>query len=553
MGVPPVITKYGRDGRTTRASHLHGRDGCTTRTTRGAFSLIEILISIVVLVIALAVVTQVVALTTQTAAATQAIAEIETRLRAFEVTLRRDLEGVNPARSVLMIHGRTQAAALDDDRREGEQYYRFLVGDPQVTNGGDSPEFDPLSALPDGKYSDPRADILMFFTERPLASQAPAEEDLGGVGQAKRLIHRKAQVGATFTPSQIVYGHAALADAFVNDNGDIELTSPRHITDAGGNRDEISDVPVQEWHLARRAVLLSRALLSGGEIGRPQSVQFIFDSRGEPAMPQITRFFADADLGGGQRQSSADVMPFDYESFLQIFQPFAYNLTSPFAIDGMARLSPYESQEWPYPPVGGGNALATPLSFGAINPASSIGPLTRSNLLEDDLLYDTDDAPLNNRFVALVVPQPPIELESNLGLHMLPGCAWFKVEFLLPEDPRNAKDHPLQYQRNDALRWVEAPNGESYVFVPDSPENREFLATSTLLVNGDVPLTNTRTASFAQVVPPNLSGALPFAGNTVDNRRIRLWPWAIRITVKVFDPRGRLDSPIERVIVHRFD
>jgi len=32
-----------------------------------------------------------------------------------------------------------------------------------------------------------------------------------------------------------------------------------------------------------------------------------------------------------------------------------------------------------------------------------------------------------------------------------------------------------------------------------------------------------------------------------------MWPYAIRITVRVFDRLGRLEQPIVRSIVHRFD
>ena len=45
----------------------------------------------------------------------------------------------------------------------------------------------------------------------------------------------------------------------------------------------------------------------------------------------------------------------------------------------------------------------------------------------------------------------------------------------------------------------------------------------------------------------------PAGPNTASNRIIRLWPYAIRITVRAFDPEGRLDYPIVRALVHRFE
>jgi hypothetical protein len=47
---------------------------------------------------------------------------------------------------------------------------------------------------------------------------------------------------------------------------------------------------------------------------------------------------------------------------------------------------------------------------------------------------------------------------------------------------------------------------------------------------------------------PLLPGETPLT-----HRRIRTWPYAIRVTVRVYDERNRLSSPIVRSLVHRFD
>ena len=154
-----------------------------------------------------------------------------------------------------------------------------------------------------------------------------------------------------------------------------------------------------------------------------------------------------------------------------------------------------------------------------------------------------------NHHIATVVQNPPADLRSNLGVHMLPGCAWFQVEFLMPEDPRNSLDYAPDPDNNtishrfDMPRWTQVQPGRTYVFVPDTAASRDVVASQVW-----APTEGTRFDDFALVVPPAAGGA-----NTVANRRIRMWPYAIRITVRVFDPRGRLEAPIVRSIVHRFD
>ena len=71
----------------------------------------------------------------------------------------------------------------------------------------------------------------------------------------------------------------------------------------------------------------------------------------------------------------------------------------------------------------------------------------------------------------------------------------------------------------------------------------------------DTPISGSRLDSFAQVLPP--SGTTPPANyngeNSRRNRAIRMWPYAIRITIRAIDQRGRLEEPIARSVVHRFD
>ena len=129
---------------------------------------------------------------------------------------------------------------------------------------------------------------------------------------------------------------------------------------------------------------------------------------------------------------------------------------------------------------------------------------------------------------------------------MLPGCVWFQVEFLMPEDPRNSLDYGAYYSgssltspRADMSRWVSVKDGETYIFVPNTRANREVVCTSTT--------SNSRIDDFA-LMDPTLS-----VPDTIENRRIRMWPYAIRVTVRVYDQQNRLVDPIVRSIVHRFE
>jgi hypothetical protein len=173
-----------------------------------------------------------------------------------------------------------------------------------------------------------------------------------------------------------------------------------------------------------------------------------------------------------------------------------------------------------------------------------------------NVLYPYGDD--TDHHVATVIEQPPAALQSNLGLHLLPACVWFQVELLIPEDPRNGLDHPLSDQRRDTPRWVEVEPGQTYVFVPDTLENRQLVEsrvqTSGPRAGQPFPQPN-RLRDFAQVIRSSLATALglPHRGDTVDNRRVRMWPYAIRVTVRVFDQRGRLEEPVVRTVVHRFD
>ncbi len=477
---------------------------------RGAFTLIEMLVALAVMVLAMAMVTTVFSVTAKTTAMSAAVSEAETLARNFALQLEEDLRGCDPARSVLVLVGRTQAAALTEDQRRAGLHYRELIGDP----GNINPSLDPKFAVtPPPEYSDPRADILMFFTQRPSGSQSPPVAPVDNFGRAL-------QRGAQLSPVQVVYGHAALDTAvrsggswaFADNLTHIETSDPTNL----------SPLPVTRWHLARRATIINDTsdLYQGSYA--ITALFFRGNDRGTSpdnrttAYPRILRCLATNSFAG-------DTLDYPLELALKMVSPQSPHIP--------ARCSPY--------------------TFWGTFPSSlpTWNPLERRILLS--LLYPAAPAadPLYHH-VATVIEQPPEALRDNLALDLVPGCAWFQVEFLLPEDPRNSRTSPLSDQRRDTARWVRVTPGSTYVFVPDTDENREYVQSQVGLAGlADQPNPNSRLSTFAQVVPPNA----PYNGqNSVYNRIVRMWPYAIRVTIRVIDHNGRLDAPIERSIVHWF-
>ncbi len=514
-----------------------------------AFTLIETLVSLAVLVIAISIVTGVFALTSKTAAQATAVADIEAALRGFFLEMEEDLKGVDPSRSVLVIYGRTQKAARNADElaaalgsSNGTPAWRVLVGDPASLPNNYDPRFVPNvtgDTMPNGSpiYSDPRADILMFFTERMLASNAPPKAQ-SLVGDPDAAFQYSLQLGAKVAPAQIVYGHGSFATVTPNGTGAYFWSNPQHIEVTAGNQnDDISPVAASEWMLTRRVGLPEP--YPGGAVGGPGLVSppaFTGDGSGNATSDDFTRilrgFSEDTALAGDSivnLNNAAYNGNFDFLTYLSYFAP--YDPTNSGQPTGLAERSPYDIDD----------VVSGPGTLGAWTLSGG-----RNADLVNNVLYPGGRTARHH--VSTVLRDCPPELQSNRALQILPGCAWFQVEFLMPEDPRNAPDHPLSQQRNDVPRWVEVPAGQTYAFVPDSAENRTLVEQQ---LNADgTAVAGTRLDTFGRLIPP----VAPFvAPDTPDNRRVRLWPYAIRITVRVFDQDGKLDEPLVRSMIHRFN
>lgn len=471
------------------------------QSNRAGFTLVEMLVALAVLVVALAIVAQVFGITTKTAAQASALAEAHEAARAFLDELQADLEGVDPAESVLVIHGRTQVAALTPELAQARSRWRVMVGDPRLVRSGTG--FDPrLTTAAPPEFSDPRADILMFFTERPLSSSAPPIGTISGGQPAEREFRLALQRGAKLTPAQVVYGHASISRAVDNGGGDYSFSGLTHIQ-SGNATTELSPLPLTRWQLVRRQALIF-------DTSRPG----VRDTDFAPNVQDMDAIMA---CYTPRTNVAGDALNLSFNDLL-----YAYSFQD---ADQDGRNDNEILERSPYA-----------FALGSTQPmnAAEVDPLF-------DLLYPTNGAQRARRQIATLVERPPAGMQSTMGLRRLPACAWFEVEFLMPEDPRNGKKHPVSSLRSDTPRWVNVTPGEHVVFVPDSEANRI-----------EVMAQHTRAGGFAKrrFMPLVPSGA---ASTDPANYDIRLWPYAIRVTVRVFDSRGRLADPVVRSLVHRFD
>lgn len=565
---------------------------------RRAFTLVEMMVSLVVIIIVLAIVTNVFAIATQTTQTAQAITDVQTQLDGIVRELEADLRGVKTDRSVLLIYGRTQAAALTEADRQANKYYRFFTGDPEVPVDTFDPTRDPLPATPTAgsyaaQFSNARADLMMFFTERPTQTAVPVET--GGPANVNAF-QRSLAFGAKGSPVQVVYGHAAIATVRPEISGGevtgYELDQVRHIEQIRvnqGNQDRNlrSILPLSEWVVARRALIVEPILppdsASAQNIAltrRVPSASFQGGNNADPlasVLVQARPANAFSVAGGPSSERAPDSIPFDMTTFLRILDPNpAYDAGSLRTADNsnadvssyfgnrtpepatvrrsrVAQASPYRwrTQGATFSPnvVGG----APWQKFSNVNGFVDVDPVLDAFFPPDGVNADgIGPEERSFRHFATAIKEPPAALRGNLNMQRLRACAWFQVEFLMPEDPRNAWDHPDGQARSGMPRWIAVPDGDYYVFVPDSRDNRTQLETQ-LPTPGQTNRwraapPNSRLQQFGVITPlPNGKD------EELRDRRVRTWPYAVRVTMRMFDSKGVLKDPITRTFEHWFD
>ncbi len=205
------------------------RRGVSSR--RGAFSLVELVISIAILLLMLALAGEVMNLTVTATGQATAITQVNQIIRVLETQLRDDLQAVKPEESVIVIQGnpinaywRQDDSEIDDD------------GDPfndKLTKNFADPVFD----------NPPRADMLMFFTARKSTSFVNYTDNVSPVPYTVTSGHQ-----------QIVYGHADLGEYLIDPLTGLATFDPDPA--AFPELPNVSPASAQNWHLARRSVVL---------------------------------------------------------------------------------------------------------------------------------------------------------------------------------------------------------------------------------------------------------------------------------------------------------
>ncbi len=213
------------------------------RAASRAFSLVELVVAIGILAVMIALTGQIFSISIDSTGEATAIIDINQSVRMLEETLREDLAGVDPERSMLVIWSQPinaywTRAQQEIDPASGNPTQGYIHNpDPEredndMTTGaiagiaGSPPPF---------RLEDPRADILMFFTARRTRSS------------------NYPQVFAD--QAQVVYGHAELGEIDPTDpNG--ALTVANAYPDFVTNPTDYFPVPAQDWHLARRSIAL---------------------------------------------------------------------------------------------------------------------------------------------------------------------------------------------------------------------------------------------------------------------------------------------------------
>ncbi|MCO6439238.1 MAG: prepilin-type N-terminal cleavage/methylation domain-containing protein [Phycisphaerae bacterium] len=499
------------------------------RTRRRAFSLVELVVALGILLLMLSLAGQVMNLTVKSTGQATALTEINQRLRTLEESLREDLRQVDPKRSVMVIVGNPVNAYWTRNGKEADDDGDPLTGYPN--NFGAIYQTPVDATVPDPMYvpTPPRADVLMFFTSRKARNFVQYQY------QDPELVGKP----VTSNIQQVVYGHAVPGDWVPDTAGTTWEFDPRvDPQDAFPHLPEYNAAmpPAQEWHLARRSVLVVPTEApapvqndprkwttydgSVGTFGADDILRGISDVMAFPPPPVGTLTFEDVALKPNANPSG---------TLIGVGQPPLY---------------------WPA------------IFDNGLNPAA------RSQL-------DLDPPPL---------------VADRLSAFFLPNCASFKVEWAFDPgseavggrldlesevqwiDPGNTGEKLLDDNDDDPLAALEASLGEA----EDASLTSNFQADRAIrlkdLLEGCVWGTSDPDWNGC---PGGASGyttkqrfqydpAWPNSLNTGPRTNVHvftasrgqdgllpegIFPKALRITVDLWDANGRLDRPVRHVMV----
>jgi len=491
---------------------------------RGGFTLAELVVAVGILALMMALAGEMFSIAVRSTGQATALTNVSQRLRMVEQTLREDLAHVSRDSSLLVIMGNptrnywTQAGYEADDADKDPSDGYPHVADPEreeVVNGR-------LRMVP------PRADILMFVTQR-------------------RGVRSAVFTDVTSNAQQVVYGHAlqteyrfdATAESGYRSEIDPNDVVPKNRFQFRGEeemrqfplieRHEPSPVPASQWHLARRSVLLTNDAppQQPDPDGRVWADTQLFDAAPGPD--------GDWPLLAGL----TDVVGlFDYNGVLLPGIPAPFHGES--------------SQTW--------NRL--------VKGGKATDYLVRGKWARRSVLDLTPPAPIGDRIAS----------------YFLPNCASFKVEWtvdpaLYESDPENvpgrgAGDRVLWFDSDytiDASRVyqtmkreldrLEEVKGQAEPIEAQRYQRRVYQIERLRTIFADhsrlrFPPDNNGNYDdipglfwYPRLV--KLAGSEPAVDVNGDPLTVpdAVYPYALRITIDVFDENLRLDRPVRHVMV----
>lgn len=509
---PPVATTRRSFG--AKVARPARRFGYGPRFTgRAGFTLTELLVAVAIMAGMMTMVAMIFTTATRSSGQAQAMASLHRQVRQVAEGIRRDLASIDPASGIMGIVRVDVPAYLTQQDRDTD---RTLVTDPTQS-----------------KNDVYRADVLMVVTPRTFKPYVytPPED-------------RSSEYDCAFADRRlVVYGHADLGT--LQTDGTWVTGATRAIEGAPH-----SPIPASQWHLARRIIgfAIDPAEVRGSDnkAGWPQFS--LVDNRFTGRIGNTDQF-ADVYL------SQADLFPtpsghFRYNASNQLMHYYlvdssgTYRYESsppPPASPGYYLLAKDDTAGylywWFY--TGGTDPWTRSEGGSAILPSPPNAPPWDIAEFQGTNRWDWTQwfyTGANSR--SLLDPEPPTGLGQRLAHYYLPGCSEFRVEFTY-DDPREidiALDADEGYYRPRLIDW-DGGASEPYRVPAPAPVRWQSVPTGERWVWSNLS------------TDPN-PYAIGGSGDLRDLTQPYRWPRAIRITIRVHDPAGRLPEPITHTIVH---
>ncbi|MBP7933087.1 MAG: type II secretion system protein [Phycisphaerae bacterium] len=465
-------------------------------STRRAFTLVELIVSVAILLALMAMIGMIFSTAGKASGTAQATTALYRQLRQITDSIQQDLQAVVPTDGVLAIAGVTVSAHLTADDR---------------TNG--------VSPAPH------QADVLMLLNKQDFD---PFVFDPG-------------PSGPTFEQyRQVVYGHANLAR--LNPTNGSWLPGTTRMVEGSP-----SAIPASQWHLARRIVGFTKLGIAGANTGvwPLTSVAFTGETGTPDTYADVYREAWSAfDSGVWPGHFHYDEANLDFSFFVGAGEKFLWDPNRYFSPGGSFVLA---DKKW-YTRAGNiwRRKGALDAGYTTYVPTTTVFPTFGSSgspAYWPQWFYVHDPSrPGSSR--SFIDPNPPLGMEKRLAAYFLPGCADFKVEYTY-DDPREIALNPSTnepdvatwldqdkdakgtaeeyYPKPQPIRWQAVPSGQVVVW--------SKLSTSP----GDYPEANTNDVDLRDK-------SNPFR-----------WPKAVRITIRLFDASRRLTDPVVQTIVHAWE